>query len=160
MPEEPITGEFAFDQTWDAMQTLLSTQLPGVNVAAAGEKDFDDEGALITTPPAIRGVFSGEEAESFETQKLGYNAVQAFVVICIDKHLGPDPQMQRRKSGQLAAKVKHILVGARLLLPDGNRTSPVEYTGMAPLPTKIGMAYAAAFAVPSIAQFAGTNAQA
>ena len=159
MPDA-IAGEFAFDATWDAIQALLSAQLPqGTDVAPAGEKDFDDEDNLILTPPAVRGVFVLSRAEQIETQALAYSERQEFAVMCVDQDLSADTQAQRRSSAQLAAQVKHILVGARITLPDGSICGPLVYVATEPFPVRdIGFAYIVGFEVPGIAQFAGPNA--
>ena len=160
MPDlDTVAGEFAFEQTWDAMQELLADQLISVDVAAAGERDFDDEGNLILQPPAVRGLFVLSRAEAFENQKTAYNETQQFAVMCVEEDLSGDAQEQRRKSGRLAARVKRVLVGARLRLADGETAGPVAYTGVEPFEVAgVGKAYIVGFEVSGIAQFQGGNA--
>ena len=153
-------GEFAVDQTWRAIQDLLTSQLPdGVDVDSIGAQDFDEQGDLTINPPAARVLFIDEKAgQPVETQNATYNSEQAFAVVCAAEDLR-STHWQRIASVQLAGQVKNLLTGARLLLEDGSQTEPVIYAGMMPLPTKaIGMSYVVSFIVPNIARFAAPNA--
>jgi hypothetical protein len=158
-------NEYPVDMVWDAMQKLLEEQLPGVDVAAAGEKDFDDDGQLIIQPPSVRGLFAGETAETEDVQHMTYAALPVFDILCIDEDVSSDTQAQRRSSLRLAARVKHILAGAKLVIAPASegceavKSDAVIYRGMMPVPTaNIGMGYAVAFGVPGIAQFDAPNA--
>lgn len=158
-PATPIQGEFAIEQTWDAIEDLLRAQLDGVDVDSIGEKDFDEQGDLTINPPAVRVCFLEETmAAPVETQNATYNGEQLFAVICAAEDLR-GTQAQRLASLRLASQVKHVLVGARLWLDDGTQTEPIIAAGTRPLPTAaMGMAYVAGFIVPNIAQFSAPNA--
>lgn len=159
-PLNPVSGEFAIDQTWAAIQALLQAQLgAGVDVDSIGSNDFDEQGDLTINPPAARVLFIDEKAgQPVDPQNATYNAEQAFAVLCAAEDIS-SVQAQRSASAQLAGQVKHILTGARLVLANGTQTEPLMYMGTTPLPTKaIGMAYVAQFVVPNIAQFSAPNA--
>jgi phage gp37-like protein len=164
MPAPPFPGEFAPDITWTAIQALLSAQLGNeVDVDCIGEDDFDEQGDITIKPPAARVLFLDEVSRgALDPQNRSYNVDQAFAVICAAENYS-SVQTQRIATLQLADQVKHLLVGARLALPDGSaggdRTEPILYAGMSPLPTSdLGMAYVAKFVIPNIAQFAAPNA--
>lgn len=158
-PATPAQGEFAIDQTWDAIVDLLSEQLDGVDVDAIGEKDFDEQGDLTVNAPAARVGFADEKAgQPIETQNATYNGEQLFFVVCAAEDLS-GTNFQRLASLRLVGQVKHVLTGARLWLADGTQTEPIIFSGTSPLPTKaIGMAYVAGFIVPNVAQFGAPNA--
>lgn len=159
-PATPIQGEFAVDQTWRAIQALLTDQLgDAIDVDSIGAQDFDEEGDLTINPPAARVLFIDEKAgQPLDPQNATYNSEQAFAVVCAAEDLR-STHWQRIASAQLAGQVKHLLAGARLWLEDGTQTEPLIYAGMMPLPTKaIGMSYVVSFIVPNIAQFSAPNA--
>ena len=156
---QPFPGEFSIDSTWNALVALLTSQLGDVDVDAIGDKDFDEQGDLTVKPPAARVAFIDEQSgKPVETQNQVYNTEQSFAVLCAVEDLR-GVQEQRLASLGLAARVKHVAVGARLALSDGTQTEPIVYCGLQLLPTKsIGMACVVKLCVPNIAQFAAPNA--
>jgi hypothetical protein len=152
-------GEFCTNEVWACFTDLLRQQLDGVDVQSITSKDFSDDGELILNPPSVRSFFAGEGAASTsDTQRLSYNVVGRYIVLCANEDLR-DPAAQAKASLNLAGQVKAILAGARLLFPDGETSEPITYVGMEPEPVDgLGVAYAAAFEVPGLAQFAGANA--
>jgi hypothetical protein len=154
-----MANDFAVDQVWDAMQALLVAQLNGVDVAAAGEKDFDDSDALILNPPSVRGVFVREGAVCLENQHITYDLAQEYALLCADQDVSSDNQQQRRNSLILARQVRTILTGARIALGDGQVSEPILYVAMEPMGVEgLGIAYVLGFVVPGVAQFAAPNA--
>ena len=158
-PAAVPTRTFAIEAAWQALVVLLATQLEGVNVDAIGSRDFDENGELTVVPPAVRVIFAGEKAQTFENQNQNYNAGQQFGAICADDYRGPDPQQQRVASLALARLATDVVTGARLRLPDGTVTEPIEYAGTTPMPVAdIGVAYVVEWRIPGIAQFPAPNA--
>jgi hypothetical protein len=151
--------QFRVEDTWPALTALLKDQLGlAVDVDTIGVKDFDEEGALTVRTPAARILFGVERAKAIDTQNQNYTTDQDFGVICADNDLGPDPQDQRLKSIQLSSRVKVILIGARLLLPTGETSEPIQWISTDPLPTaQTGMAYVLGFRVSGVAQFPAPN---
>ena len=143
---------------WKAF-TLLLDQLEGVNVAEISERDFNEAGELIMSPPSVRSFFTGEKASSLsDTQRLSYNVTGVYVALCASEDLRGSVD-QAKASLRLASRVKTIMAGARLALPDGDITEPVTFISMHPEPLDdVGVAYAVTFEVPGIAQFPGANA--
>jgi hypothetical protein len=155
-----MSDVFAVECVWDAIQNLLEEQLDGVDVAAAGAKDFDDDDNLILVPPAVRGVFIRESASCDENQHITYDVTQEYAIMSLDADLSADTQAQRRASAALAGRVKNVLIGARLRLADGETSEPLIYVGMEPMPVRdAGVAYVTVFQVPGIAQFPAPNAE-
>ena len=152
-------GEFTTSEMWDAFTALLAASLAGVDVKRISARDFNDGGELILNPPSARSFFAGEGAASTsDTQRLSYNVVARMIVLCADQDLS-DPVAQAQASLTLAGKVKTAMIGARLVLASGDTSEPITYIGMEPEPVEgLGIAYAAAFEVPGLAQFAGANA--
>jgi hypothetical protein len=155
-----IQGQFKADQAWNALTALLVAQLTGVDVAMIADKDFNDQGEIIMTPPSARIFYAGEIAHSTsDSQRLSYNSVYRFVILVADQDLTAGSANQAAASLKLAITVKAVLAGARLLLTDGDISEPLVYISMEPIPTEgVGMAYGLAFEVPGLAQFPGANA--
>jgi hypothetical protein len=156
-----IQGEFKVDQAWDAITALLVAQLAaGFDVAKISDRDFNDQGEIIMTPPSARVLFDGEGAASTsDSQRLSYNVVQRFIILVADQDLSGSSADQAMASLLVARQVKALLAGARILLVDGDISEPLTYVSMMPMPVDgIGSAYAIAFEVPGLAQFPGTNA--
>lgn len=151
-------GEFKIDQGWQAIVAILSGQLPGTDVAAISDKDFNEDGEIIMTPPSVRVFFNGEVAESTsDSQRLSYLTNGRYGVLCADQDYH-SVIAQAYASVQLVNKVKELLAGARLLLTDGDTSEPLIYMGTTPIPVEgIGVAYGVEFIVPGLAQFPGTN---
>lgn len=160
MNNPQLANEFETDLVWAALQCLIKGDLGNsTDVDCIGSHDFDEDGMLTINPPAARVLFMREEAKAIENQRLNYEADLYFSVLCADEDRGPDPQMQRSKSLQLASKVKRCVTGARLVLGDSHTSEPVQYLGMDPLPTaNLGMAYVPKFMVPGVAYFPGVHA--
>lgn len=152
-------GAWNTDQVWDAMTALLASQLAGVDCATVTDKDFNEDGELIMNPPSARVLFAGEAASATtDSQRLSYLVDGKFAVLVADQDYRGITE-QARASIQLVNQVKGILCGARLLLPTGETSEPVQWTGTDPLPVEgIGAAYVVNFIVPGLAQFPGTNA--
>lgn len=153
-------GEFATAEVWDAFTALLDGQLGNaVDVQQITTKDFSESGELIMSPPSVRSFFAGEGAASMsDTQRLSYNVTGRYIALCGDENLR-SPAAQAQASLALAGQVKTLMAGTRLLLKSGDTSEPVTYIGMEPEPVEgLGVAYAVAFEVPGIAQFAGINA--
>lgn len=152
-------GEFTTLEAWEAFTGLIASQLTGVDVKEISVKDFSEDGELVMSPPSVRSFFAEETAQSTsDTQRLSYNAVVRMIALCGDEDLR-SPQAQAKASLRLAGQVKSLMIGARLVLASGDRSEPVTYIGTIPEPVEgLGIAYAAAFEVPGLAQFAGPNA--
>lgn len=153
-------GQFKVDQAWDCIVTLLDSQLGIRDIAKICDRDFNDQGEIIMSPPSARVLFDGEGASSTsDTQRLSYNVVSRFIVLVADQDLSGGSAAQAEASLLIANTVKTVLIGARLLLSDGDISEPLTYVSMLPMPTDgVGTAYAVAFEVPGLAQFPGTNA--
>jgi hypothetical protein len=156
-----VSGQFSVDQVWAGVQSLLADVFQGnVQVDCIGEKDFNEEGMLTIVPPAARVLFIRQESKPIEDQNLNYWAEQEYAVLCADSDLSQDPQAQRTASILIADQVSGILAGARIALPDGTISAPIELIGITPLPTAdFGVAYVVAIKVSCDASFAGTYAR-
>ena len=142
-----------------ALQTLLTAQLPGVNVDSIGEKDLNDDDQLVFDPPCVRTRHGGTDYKSVESQELTYNAAHIMEVWCCAEDLR-SKEAQRAATEALLATVLAIVAGARLLLSDGtHKSEPIRLVGVTDVYQEtVGSCYILAIAVPGIAQFPGTNA--
>jgi hypothetical protein len=152
-------GTWNTDQVWDALTELLNSQLDNVDCANITDRDFSEDGELILNPPSVRTFFEGENAAATsDSQRLSYLVDGKFTVLVVDQDYRGITE-QARATLQLVNKVKSVLIGARLLLPTGETSEPVQWYATAPQPLEgMGVAYAAGFIVPGLAQFQGPNA--
>lgn len=155
-----IQGEFKAEQAWDAIAELLADQLDGVDVAKIADKDFNDKGEMIMDPPSVRVLFFGEVARSTsDSQRRSYDVIGQYLILVADQDLSGSSANQAEASLKMATRVKPILAGSRILLSGGDVSEPVTYVSMEQLAVDgVGTAYALAFEVPGLAQFAGINA--
>jgi hypothetical protein len=154
-----LQSSFASVVAWQTLMQLLTDQMPGVDIQAISNSDFNADGELIMTPPSVRVYYDGDAASALgDAQKLAYNTVGRYMVTCADQDLKSTVD-QAMASAALADYVKGLLCGARLGYPDGEVSEPVTWISTVPVPvTGLGIAYAVGFEVPGIAQFPGTNA--
>ena len=138
--------------------TLLTQQLPDVDCDSIGDKDIDDNDQLVFKPPCVRTRYAGTDYVSLkDNQQLSYEARHQLEIWCADEDLQAKVK-QREKAKALVGSVLGIMAGARLALPDGSRSDPIQLLAVATMPQDIvGMVYIAMVAVPGIAQFPGTN---
>ena len=148
----------ATDQIWGALSALLTAQMPGYDVAVISERDFNEKGELVMNPPSARVFFAGEAARATsDSQRLSYEVEGRYGVLCADQDLTSIAD-QAFASARMLAAIKDALCGARLALPTGETTEPVQWLSTDPLPVEgVGVAYSLAFLVPGLAQFSGVN---
>lgn len=152
-------GAWNTDQVWDALTALLASQLAGVDCATITDRDFNEDGELIMNPPSVRTFFESETAQATsDSQRLSYLVDGRYTVLVVDQDYRGVTE-QARATIQLVNQVKSILAGARLLLPTGETSEPLQWYATAPQPVDgVGVAYAVGFLVPGLAQFPGVNA--
>jgi hypothetical protein len=155
-----VASEFKREDIEDAIVTLLTAQMPAaISIATVGTNDLTDDGELVFVPPCVRVLYQGDDARALESTRCNYDVDAMFAVMCADEDLR-SKEAQRKASSALVSQVKRILAGARLILADGGKTEPVRYVKTDSLMGNnvVPVVYIPIFAVPGIAQFAGTNA--
>lgn len=151
--------DFNIAAVWNAIQKQLKADLAqDIDVDCIGEEDFDEEGALTLRLPAARVLFLEEADEAVESQNMAYRSGQRFAVLCAGQSLEQDPQSQRDASLHVVRKVKDSLIGARLVLGNGQTSDPVRLLGTRPMAISIGMAYVIALQVDGTASFPAPHA--
>jgi hypothetical protein len=156
-------GPFPQELAWKVLNALLVAQLAGVGVSdvqAISEKDFNSEGDIVMTPPSVRTFYAGTGFHSTtDSQRLSYEAVGRFMLLCADESHTVDPVDQAYASVKLVDQVCAIVAGTRINLPTGDISEPITLVAVDPMPVEgVGTAYAIAIEVPGLAQFAGANA--
>jgi hypothetical protein len=149
---------FPQEQSWRVLDALLREQLPGLDVQAISDKDYSD-GDLILTPPSVRTQYTGSGfASTTDSQRLSYEVVGRFLILCVDEDLSPALIEQAYRSAALADRVCSILAGTRIIVST-DRSEPITLTAIEALPViGLGTGYVVAIEVPGLAQFPGTNA--
>lgn len=145
--------------TQSALQALLSSALPTVNVGSIGDLNTDENGELVFDPPCARTFFAGTDyGETHDNLALAYDESSHEIDIwCAAENL-TSLEAQRLDTLSLVAQVLPAVAGAELALADGTTTEPVRVRNIvgslqmkrgAPVST----VYTIKVQVPGIAQF-------
>lgn len=153
-------GPFSVELCWKVLNQLLIDQLAGVDVQAISDKDYNDNGEVIMTPPSVRTFYAGSRFSSTsDSQRLSYESVGRFIILCADEDRSGDAILQAYASVKLVDQVLDLLAGTRINLPAGDISEPITVTDIEPVPCEgVGTAYGIAIEVPGLAQFSGVNA--
>lgn len=141
------------------LQKTFKDEQPKVETDAMSVADVNEDGDIITNPPAARLYFANEAATpGRDAQRLTYQSQQFFTVM-----VGAQDYSSRTKERMgcyaMVSLVKNAFAGARLTLADGGKTEPIAYLGAEPYQAeKKAVWYAVRFAIPCVAQFSGANA--
>ena len=131
-----------------------------VHVDSLGEKDFNEDGALVFQPPALRVLYGDSDYISTQDNKrLTYNCDMNFDILCSESSLR-SPADMRRQTLVLVAAVQNQLSGARLQLTDGTTSMPVILRRVQLIVQPGGPVdqfYSLSITAPGIAQFDGAN---
>jgi hypothetical protein len=152
-------SQFLPGDTQTALQALLVSALPGVNIGSLGDLSTDQNGELIFDPPCARTFFAGTEyADNSDNLALAYDDSSHEIDIwCAAENL-TSLEAQRLDTLTLVAQILPVVAGARLVLADGSTTEPVRLRSIVgTLQGKLGAPVATVYTikvqVPGIAQF-------
>lgn len=153
-------GPFSVELAWKVVNQLLMDQAGISDVQAICEKDYNESGEVVMTPPSVRTYYAGTRfLSTSDSQRLSYESVGEFFILCADEDHSGDAILQAYASVKLVDQVLSILAGARINLPAGDRSEPITILRIEPVPCAgVGTAYGIAIEVPGLAQFTGANA--
>jgi hypothetical protein len=155
-------GAYPQELAWKTLNAMIAEQLgAGFDVQSLSEKDFNQSGQLIMTPPSVRTFFAGARYSSTsDSQRLSYEVVGEFLVLAVATDGTAGPTLQAEASAQLADQICQFLAGARIKLSTtGDISEPITLCGFEAMPVEgVGTAYGIAIELPALAQFPGTLA--
>jgi hypothetical protein len=142
-----------------ALVAALDAGLTNINVGAIGSSDINDDDELVLKMPCARSRYASTEYRNQgDNQWLTYDAAHLFEIWCAAEDL-TSKEAQRTATLSVVGQVLPLIAGARLALPDGSVTEPVELKNIGKLPDDIvGQIYIVTVEVSAIAQFPGTLA--
>lgn len=161
-----MSSTLRIDYVEAALLALLNAKLAAaygskVYIDSLGDKDFDENGRLVLTPPAVRVRFKGAGYNTGrDNQRLTYQGTMPFEILCFQSSLR-SPADERKQTLVLVATVQDVLAGARLLLADNTKTEPVTMVDVNLVETEEGpvdQLFAVGIDVNGFAQFSGANA--
>ena len=161
-----FAGKLQLDQVETAIITLGTAALKAaysqqIDVDSIGQKDFNDGGDLIISPPCVRIRFAGAEYNALrDNQKLTYEGKPVWEFWCFEENLRSKAE-ERLDTLKLVTAVQDTFTGARLPLDGGYRTEPMELLSVLPAMDEnavVTQFYIVSFRVNGIAQFSGANA--
>jgi Bacteriophage Mu, Gp37 len=134
----------------DAGIQALKAQVQGLS-----SRQFDEQGNIIMTPPAVLVFFEqGQEDVKGDTVRTTYQADYLFCLFCGASDL-TSTDKERSSAYELLAAVRAAIAGKRLDLDGGaNSTGPVALAGITPEQFDTnGAWYCQRISVPKTAQF-------
>jgi hypothetical protein len=150
---------FLPDDVQTALQALLTTELPDVNVGSIGDLTTDENGELIFDPPCARTFFAGSRyGGNGDNLALAYDDTSHEIQIwCAAEDLS-SLEAQRLETLKLVSQVLPIVAGAKLALADGTTSEPLRLTNVAGslqghAGAPVATVYTITIEVPGIAQF-------
>ena len=156
-----MSSTMRIDYVEAALLQYISANLPitfgaPVSVDSLGDNDFNDDGTLVLSPPAVRVRFAGANFDpARDNQRLTYQARMPFEILCYQSSLRSKAD-ERQQTLVLVGSVCEILAGARLSLSDGSATQPVTLKNVALVESESGpvdQLFSVGIEVSGIAQF-------
>jgi len=142
-----------------ALQALLKSALPNVNVGSLGDLSTDQDGELVFDPPCARTFFAGTDyGETHDNLALAYDEASHEIDIWRAAENLSSLEAQRLDTLSLVAQILSVAAGAELVLPDESTTEPVRLrsivgTLQGRLGAPVATVYTIKVQVPGIAQF-------
>lgn len=144
------------------LSTLPVTYGAPVDFDSIGTRDFNDDGDLVLSPPCVRVRYNSTAYDpKRDNQKLTYQAANLFDCFVLAENLRSKHD-ERLDTLNLVDCVADCFAGARLQLPDGTWTEPIEIVTILPVMNEgsiVDQFYAVTFRVSGFAQFSGDNAR-
>ena len=116
-----------------AIIATLRSALANTQVQGLSNKDWDEQGNIIVTPPAVLVMFElGEDKTQNDITRLTYDSEYQFVLFCGAADLS-STDSERNSCYVLVAGVRAAMAGQSLALDGGaSKTFPVALAGIAP----------------------------
>ena len=161
-----MSSTFRIDYIEAALLALLNMDLAAaygakVSIDSLGDDDFDDQGRLVLSPPAVRVRFlHSSDNPARDNQRLTYQTPLSFEILCFESGLRSSAD-ERKQTLIIVAAVRDVLAGTRLQLSDGSKTMPITLNGVDLVDTSGGpvdQLFSVGIIIEGIAQFSGANA--